>query len=369
MEHQEHNPEYLKSVLELPCPACGNQLAYSAAKQNIVCRHCGFSRTVDQANDMVQERCLREAAQQMKTYTPQTIDKKVVDCSRCGAQLMIEEDQVATRCNFCGSEKVNEKAQEINMIQPQGIIPFKISKRASRDKFKQWIAEGWFTPNKLKRLAQLGDIHGIYVPFWTYDAQTFAKWTGEAGFYYYETEYDTDEEGNTVTREVQKTRWEYRSGSFKHFFDDVLVIASKGVPHALISSLQPFALSEVINYSNELMVGWESEIYSVDVLTGYRQAEQMMDTRLVSMAERKIDGDTHRNIRVDAEKWDQTFKHILLPVWLCTYQYNNKTYQFALNGQTGRIVGSKPSSPYKVAFAIFLVLLVIGGIIFLVTRS
>lgn len=366
MESPEHSPEYLESILELPCPSCGNQLAYSAKKQAIACTHCGFSRPVDQANDMVEEKCLEKAIEQMQNYTPQTIHKKVVDCTRCGAQLMMEEDQVATRCNFCGSEKVNESAQQKNMLQPQGIIPFKIHQQEANDKFKTWIAKGWFTPNKLQRLAEVGDIHGIYVPFWTYDAQTFAKWSGQAGYYYYETEYYTDAEGDTASRQVQKTRWENRSGSFKHFFDDVLIVASKGLPRQTITPIFPFELDQVVNYSNELMVGWETEIYSVDVLEGYKLAEQKIDLHLNIMAESAIGGDTFRHLRVNSEKWDQTFKHLILPVWLCTYQYNNKSYQFAVNGQTGKIHGKKPTSWVKVTFVVLLALLLIAAIVLFV---
>ena len=295
MEPQEHSPEYIASILELPCPSCGNQLAFSAKKQAIACSHCGFERPVDKANDLVEEKCLQEAANQMATYTPQTVAKKVIDCSRCGAQLMIDEREVATRCNFCGSEKVNETALEKNMLQPQGMIPFKVTKREADEKFRAWIAKGWFTPNKLKKLAQLGDVHGIYVPFWTYDAQTFSKWSGQAGFHYYVTVTSTDAEGNTVSSQEQRTRWENRSGSFNHFFDDLLVVASKGLPTELITPIFPYQLDQIINYTNDLMVGWESEIYSLDVLEGYKLAERQMEAVLYSIATSKVGGDTQRN--------------------------------------------------------------------------
>ena len=367
-QEYEHNPKYIESILELPCPSCGNQLSYSAKTGNIRCGHCGFSRTVDQASDMVEERSLRHAAEQMQTYTPQAVEKKVIDCGSCGAQLMLAEDQVATRCNFCGSEKVNETAQQKNMIQPQGIIPFQIPKRVASDKFREWIAKGWFKPNKLQRLADLEDIHGIYVPFWTYDAKTFTRWSGEAGHYYYETEYHTNAEGEQEEEKVKKIRWEHHSGSFDHFFDDVLIVASKGLPHKMITPIYPYELDKVINYSNELMVGWESEIYSLDVMEGYKIAEEQMDAWLHSEVEDRIGGDEQRHIQLNTEKWNQTFKHVLLPVWLCSYIYNDKTYQFAINGQTGKISGQKPTSWVKVVFAILVVIAVIAGIVYLTKR-
>lgn len=369
MDDFEHNQQYLESVLEVPCPSCGHQLSYSAQKQLIDCDHCGFEKPIDQANDMVEERCLTEAAAAMQTYTPKSVSKKVLDCQSCGAQLMVEDNIIATRCNFCGSEKINETATQKNMIQPQGIIPFVIDKRKATEEFRAWIKKGWFHPNKLKKLAQLGDVHGIYVPFWTYDAKTFAKWSGEAGFYYYVTESYYDADGEHQTRQVQKTRWEYRNGSFEHFFDDLLIVASKGMPQRIIIPIFPYNLDKVINYSNELMVGWESEIYSINVLDGYAVAEGQMDARLRDMASTKLGGDTQRGLSVQSEKWDQTFKHIMLPVWMCSYIYNNKTYQFAVNGQTGKINGTKPTSWVKVTFFVLFILAIIGGIVFIVMQN
>ncbi len=362
MEEFEQNPEYLASVLQLPCPSCGGELSYSASKQVINCNHCGFVKPFEQANDMVQEQSLENAAKAMQQFSPKSIQKKVIDCGACGAQIMIQDDEVSVRCNFCGSEKVNEKAMDKNLIQPQGIIPFVVDKQRAKDKFSEWIKKGWFKPNKLKVLAALGDVHGIYVPFWTYDANTHSNWTGEAGFYYYITESYTDSEGNSKTRQVKKTRWEYRRGSFDKFFDDLLIVASKGLPHKVITPIYPYELEKVVNFNNDLLVGWEAEIYSLDVLEGYGIADQQMDVEIRNIAKSKLGGDTQRGLRVNSQKWGQTFKHIVLPVWLCSYQYNDKTYQFAVNGQTGKINGNKPTSWVKVGFLVLFIILLIGGI-------
>ena len=240
MDEFQPREDFLDSVLQLPCPNCGSQLSYTAEKQQIDCDHCGFVKPIDEASDMVEEQSLKNAVRNMATFRPQAISKKVIDCSSCGAQLMIQDDVVATRCNFCGSEKVNETALDKNLIQPQGIIPFKIPKHEAESKFRAWIQKGWFQPNKLKRLAELGDVHGIYVPFWTYDAKTWTQWSGEAGYYYYETETYTDGDGETQTREVKKTRWERKRGEFDNFFDDELNVASKGLQHKVISPIYPY---------------------------------------------------------------------------------------------------------------------------------
>lgn len=369
MEENQFNQDYLEQVLQLPCPTCGGELGYTATKQVINCGHCGYIKPFSQANDLVVEQCLERASQQMAHFTAKAINKKVIDCQGCGSQIMIEDDKVSVRCNFCGSKKVNETAIDKNLIQPQGILPFKIDKKVASQKFKDWIKTGWFRPNKLKELAALGDVHGIYVPFWTYDAETQTYWSGEAGYYYYETETYTDSNGEQKTKQVRHTRWQYGSGNFQHFFDDILIVASKGLPDSVIQQIYPFQLDEVVNYSNALVVGWEAEIYSLDVLEGYKIAEKEMDRTLDDMASSRLGGDTQRGLSTDIRKWDQTFKHIILPIWICSYKYKEKTYQFAVNGQTGKIEGNKPFSAVKIFFFVLFLIIVIGVIVYFVSES
>lgn len=357
-----------EKITQLACPTCGGQLTYSAEKKKISCGHCGYSEDVTKANDMIKEQSLQSAYNQMRSFTPASVQKKVVECQSCRSQLMIDEKDVSVRCNFCGSEKVNEASFTKNLIQPQGIIPFVITKKDSVEKFRKWIKEGWFRPNALKRLAQLGDLHGIYVPFWTFDAETNSNWSGEAGFYYYETE-SYYENGEHKTRQVRRTRWEWRSGSFSKDFDDVLIVASKGLPRNIIEKIYPFRLNEATNYDPKVMVGWEAEIYSVEVNDGYKMAEDVMDNEIRAIARRELGGDTQRGLSVSTDKWGQTFKHLILPVWLCTYRYNNKSYQFAVNGQTGKINGEKPFSWVKITLFILFLIAIGVGIYFLVNMS
>ncbi len=364
----DNNKDVHKSIVKLPCPTCGSQLSYSADKQLIDCNHCGFSREFDKSNDLIVELSLNLSESLKEKYIPKDNNKKIIDCQGCGSQLMIDEAEVSVRCNFCGSEKVNEKAFDQNLIKPQGIIPFKISKKDARLKFKDWIKKGWFHPNKLKQLAAIGDIHGIYVPFWTYDAQTYTEWSGDAGYYYYETK-SVYRNGKWESKQVRKVRWQSRRGSFNQFFNDILIVASKGLPENIINKIYPFRLDELINHDPELIVGWEAEIYSLNVQEAYQKAENIMLSSLRDRASRDLGGDTQRGLSVNADFYNQTFKHVILPVWLCTYQYNGKPYQFAVNGQTGKINGQKPISAIKVAILVIFILVVILTLAIIVSNN
>ncbi len=361
MEIKEEG-KYLRDVVALPCPSCGSQLNYSAEKKKINCNHCGYLEDVNPANDMVVEQKLNEFLECSEAFNPQQIDKSVYHCDNCGSNIMVEPERVKLRCGFCGSDRVNLEAFEHRYHQPIGIIPFYESLDAAQSAFKKWIQKGIFHPNKLKKSATIENLHGVYLPFWTYDAETFSSWSGEAGYHYHET-HRVRVNGRMQTQQVQKTRWEYRNGKLQHFFDDILVAASNGIEQSMVERILPFRLEEVVNFDPRLMIGWEAEVYDMEVNTGYEKADKIMDYKIRHMCSAQLGGDTQRNLNIQSQKSDQTFKHIILPLWVCSYIYRDKVYRFLINGQTGRVYGQKPLSWFKIGFCILLFILFIAAII------
>ncbi len=356
----------IEKAYRYPCPSCGGKLNYSAEKQKVACGYCGYAEDYSRANDKLVEHPLEEAIEKAPKEIVEHIGKKVFDCQSCGSKFMVESDKVKVTCGFCGSDNVNLEAFDHQYIQPAGIIPFLVSRKEAEEGFKKWIKKGWFHPSKLKRLAIMDDLHGIYIPFWTYDAQTDSEWSGEAGFHYYETKR-VHVNGQWQTQQVQKTRWEFRSGSLRHFFDDILVVASHGLEQRHINKIFPYKLQEVVNYNPKLMLGWEGEIYDIEVDEGYARADQIMDRRLRDLCSIQLGGDTQRGLHVESQKYLKTFKHIILPLWISSYRYRNKIYHFTINGQTGKVGGRKPTSPFKVAFAILMCVAFVFGMVFLAT--
>lgn len=351
--------DYIEDALHLPCPSCGSHLHYSAAEQKIVCDYCGYKEEIDQSTDKIVEQSLAEAADKLSNYNPAKAGKKVFDCQNCGAKFMVESDRPTINCGFCGSRNINLDAYQHQYIQPVGIIPFYISREEAEKKFTAWLAKGWFHPSKLKRLANPEFFHGIYIPFWTYDAQTESVWRGDAGFYYYE-EQQVMRDGKMEIQRVQKVRWKHRSGHLSHFFDDILVVASGGIDKNLFQKVRPYQLDELVNFDPKLTIGWESEIYDLEVDHGYAEADAAMDSRIRQMCSAQLGGDTQRNLRISSTKMNQTFKHIVLPLWICSYVYGNKTYHFLINGQSGKVNGEKPLSWPKIILLVLAVTFIIG---------
>jgi DNA-directed RNA polymerase subunit RPC12/RpoP len=356
------NKQIVEEVLDVDCPSCGSKLSYAAEKQKILCQHCGYQEDYKRSNDKIIEIPLKNSLEELQTYSPRSEDKKVYDCKSCSAKFTLDADKTRIICAFCGSENINLEAFDQRYIQPAGIIPFHISRKAAEEAFSTWIKKGWFHPNKLKELAKIYGLHGVYIPFWTYDAKANAQWKGEAGTYYYET-VRVKVGDQWQTKQVQKVRWQWRSGSFQHFFDDIVVSASANLKQDFLERILPYRLEETVNFDPRLMVGWESEIYNVELDKGYETAEVIMDRHLYNMASHSLGGDTQRNLSVQSQKFDQTFKHLIMPVWLASYTYNDKIYRFVINGQTGKVHGKKPYSWIKITFAVLLLILIILAVI------
>src|SRR6185503_15926286 len=197
---------------------------------------------------------------------------------------------------------------------------------------RKWYGGRFWAPNKLKTKAMTDQVHGLYIPYWTFDAQVHATWTAESGDYYYETESYTDANGKRQTRQVRKVRWYPSSGSLDHFFNDELVSASRGVDAGMLRQVEPFPTNELTPYKAGFLSGWVVERYQIDLIAAAQTARDQMEAEMERLCGSKVPGDTYRNLQVDTDYSGQTFKHILVPIWLLTYHYGARNFQVLING-------------------------------------
>jgi DNA-directed RNA polymerase subunit RPC12/RpoP len=364
MSDWENSGKIIEKILDIDCPSCGSRLHYSADHKMLSCDHCGYKEDFNKDNDHIVEIKLDQALSGLGYYIPENEDRKIYDCKGCSAKFSLDSSQTRVICAFCGSENVNLEAYDHKYVRPSGILPFQVSKKKAEEEFKNWIKRGWFHPKKLKKLAEIDSLHGVYIPFWTFDAQTKNQWSGEAGYYYYET-VRVQINGQWQTKQVQKVRWVAKSGSFDHFFDDVVVSASHNLEQSFLNRILPFNLKELVNFDGRLMVSWESEIYSVELNEGWTKGEALMDSQLRMMAMQALGGDTQRGLVLRSQKDAQTYKHIILPIWLASYRFTNKIFRFVINGQTGKVYGQKPIAWWKIILLVMVFVAIIAGIYFL----
>lgn len=360
------------STLELlnkqfPCPGCGSTLEFNPKLGRLSCPYCGREEDVPESDQQVIERSFDEFVNADQTQIAVlSSTAQEVDCPGCKARLTFEPPDVAGSCPFCNTHIVAQPHSASPVITPEALLPFSITQREARSRVQRWLGSRWFAPNGLKRLAQQETIQGVYLPFWTYDSQTNSHYSGERGTHYYKTETYTERnsEGKleTKTRQVRHTRWQPVSGYVSRNFDDVLIPAAETIALQRLESLEPWDLSRLVPYQSSYLAGFKAQRYQVDLSRGLESAKQKMAGVIRSDVVRDIGGDEQRVHSISTTHHNVTFKHILLPVWISAYRFNNKRYQVIVNAQTGEVLGDRPFSFAKIAAAVVAATLLMLGL-------
>jgi len=353
------------------CESCGAEQKYDAATKKLRCDFCGAVRDVPKGQGAIVEHDLFAGIEALP-HGLGVDDTKVARCKECGAQVHFNGAKTATSCAFCGSASILVQEENRKLLRPESLVPFAIEKKRANEEFARWIKKLWFRPSDLKRLATVQELGGIYVPFWTYDAEVASSWTADAGYYYYVTEeYEVVENGETVvkTREIRHTRWESAWGQRADDFDDVLVCASVGLPAGLAASLQTFDTRSLVPYTPGYLAGWSAEEYAVDLQAGFELAKIGMDAEQVRRCGQDVPGDTQRGLDVRSQYSALTFKHVLLPIWIAAYRYRGEIYRFLVNGQTGEVQGKAPYSWIKITLFALAVAAVLAIAILFATKG
>jgi hypothetical protein len=279
-----------------------------------------------------------------------------------------DPDVHAAECPFCATPVVTGTGTHRH-IKPAGVLPFALAESAARDAMSDWLGSLWFAPNGLQDYARKGrKLQGIYVPYWTFDADTTTEYRGQRGTVYYET-ITVVRDGKTVRQKVPRTRWQGVSGRVRRFFDDVLVLASRSLPARYTNALSPWDLSALTPYTPEFLAGFRAEGYTVTLEEGFEDAKVQMDAVINRDIRFDIGGDKQRIDDARTQMRNVTFKHVLLPVWLAAYKYRDKSYRFVVNGQTGRVQGERPYSAWKIAAAVLVGLVVAVAVGYAVALS
>jgi len=353
-----------------PCEQCGADYRFAPSQGLLVCDHCGHEAGINNVTNQVHAIAELDFIKALKEQLPaaEVIEARSVQCPNCAASFEFDADIHAAQCPFCATPVVTDTGI-IRQIKPKGLLPFSIDQRSAKGALGDWLGALWFAPNGVRQYARKGrKLQGIYVPYWTYDADTKSRYSGQRGTVYYETR-TVQRDGKSVRQRVQKIRWRSVTGRVARFFDDVLVLASSSLPKRFTDALGPWDLSELEPYHPEYLAGFRAEGYTVELEQGFSEARAIMDRTIARDVKFNIGGDRQRISNVDTEIKDVTFKHILLPVWLAAYKYRGKTYRFVINGRTGRVQGQRPYSAIKIAMAIIVVAVLAGAIGYLIATQ
>lgn len=359
------------SVVSYKCPNCGGELVFDPETQKLKCEYCLSDFDKEEVEKLTKENThntpgkeLVEDSSDSVYYDVPNGGANLYTCPSCGAEIITEPTTSATTCWYCHNPVVFTK-QLANEFKPSMVIPFKKSKEQALETFKTWCKKKKFLPDDFCSPRQFENITGLYVPYWLADCETngYLSGTGKkvkswrSGDYRY-----TQTDIYSINRAAEM--------SFKYLPHD----ASKKADDKVMESIAPFDYSDLEDFSYSYLSGFISEKYDVSKDEVYPLIKQRVEAAVASELRSSVSGYASTSYATQNVQINRTrFHYVLMPVWMLTYQYEGKTYLYAMNGQTGKTYGAMPIAQKKVnlfAMLIFIIafciilftLLYIGGV-------
>lgn len=347
-------------VIQYKCPACGSDLAYDIEKDAMACPHCKTVFELDQlpeidvpegeTDDEITDEPIDGLQVPDETdysykdnaaHEPQMFDERAVEffCQNCGAVIVSDENTAATWCHYCDAPVVL-KERLSGQMAPTYVIPFRVTKEEAQKAFENWSKKGLFTPKKFRDAKKLKSVQGIYVPFWLYDVSS---------------------EGTTnarATKVRRYTRGDYIYTETRHFnvfrrarmnYIRVPADASEKMNDNIMNLLEPYHYNELQVFQTPFLAGFYADKYSYKAEDMYGRVRERIDGFVKQYIRGTINGYT--TVHYQSEVVNSEMKHAdytMLPVWIFCYDYNDAEHMFAMNGQTGKIVGTLPVDKKRV---------------------
>ncbi len=325
------------SSTKIKCPGCGTSIdiKFDPATATLTCPFCGLSSQLPapQKDAVAEELDFNSAIQRASVDWGKY--KKLIVCSNCGGQSVYDSEQVTGACPFCGSTSVAPAAEIDQIMVPNAVIPFSVSRNQTQDLFVNYAKKKTLVNKKVLN-CKLENLVGIYVPYWTFDAYT-------ASFYY-------------AYRDLGQAGYDHVNGNWYQNIDDISVFASARLRHPFISKVQKFDFAKAIPYSPEYLAGIPAERYTLGLNDGWEIAKTQI-TKILKKAVHRF----NRHLRVDdivTSYYDVKFRYVLAPIYLATYRFGKLTFPVAINGQTGDIYCDVPTHLQKLIILAIIGLLV-----------
>ena len=353
-------------VNEYKCSNCGGPLRFDPASQMLVCDNCGSVFQPDEIEAQYLEHSLEAAAidttslslNDLQWSAEEAAHMRAYTCPRCGAQIICDEHTAATSCPYCGNPTV-VPAQFAGSLRPDYIIPFKYTKEQAINQLREFYKDKPFLPNEFKDRNHLEEIKGVYVPFWLFSGRADT-----------DLAFTATRSHTTTTKDEYITTTEHyrilRQGSVD--FDYVPADASTKMADDFMDAIEPFDFDDMVPFQMSYLPGYLADKYDVEAQDDEVRAFSRMSNSAVSTISSTVSGYStvlpeRQNVRVRRKATDYAF----LPVWMLATRWNGRPYLFAVNGQTGKMVGDDlPVDNGKVFKRFLLITLILEIIIFAV---
>jgi predicted RNA-binding Zn-ribbon protein involved in translation (DUF1610 family) len=261
------------------------------------------------------------------------------ECTGCGATLTWELEVQGLKCAFCGRAEL-EQHEIVSVPAPRLIVPFQIDQTRAWTTFRNWLGRGFYRPGDLLLESKVTEMRGVYLPYWAFSVECHLYWTADSNF----------------TPPGAKAEWTPQFGEHITRYTHRLIPASGALTSYEIGKLGDWSVDKAVPYAPELLRDTPAEAFSLTRKRARALAFQGFEQQVKADCTPQVPGTRRRNLKVNplytgAEAWP-----VLVPVWILAYEYRKHRYRFLINGQTGKIEGTAPVSPWKV-------LGVVGGVV------
>ena len=351
------------SSINFTCPSCGAPMVFSPATGKLKCEFCGTQEEIEKRLVEIKEYDFKSAISKLSHQTEKHIDKIIV-CNKCGASFTLTPYSVSSNCPYCGTPAITDFVRE---IVPKSIIPFQITRKEAKERFRRWVGSLWFAPSAFTKYFK-GDkeLKGYYLPYWTYDSDTLTQYQGMRGDTYYVTvTRSVVRNGRQERIQVQEPRinWTPVSGVVRLTFDDITVGANKTLSRTIIDSVGPWNTESLKPFDEKYLSGFLAEEYTIGLDNGFEFAKAKMRSSIEHAVRRSIGGDQQQVHSLSTDYRNITYKSVLFPLWTASFKWKDKIYYYAINAQNGRISGERPYSIAKIVMAAgFVVLLIVAAV-------
>lgn len=334
----------MPTISEQKCPCCGGGVQFDAGAQKLKCPFC---ETEFEINQLQQEQAedsesINWSAQDNQWSTGETDDMNIYSCQSCGGEIIADSTTGASKCPYCDNPVVM-KGQFSGALRPDLVIPFKLDKKAAKEAFKKHLSDKKFVPKSFLSDNRIDEIKGVYVPHWLFTCDTFAN----ANFKAVKEKVWSDNNYNYKETSYYDV---YRSGNIS--FDNIPVDGSTKMPDDLMESVEPFDLSQAVDFNTAYLAGYLADKYDVTVEQSMNRANERIRVSAGDALEETVKGYNFIDSRVvNMNITNGFYKYALYPVWILNTSWNGNKYTFAMNGQSGKFVGNLPTDKKAVAIA------------------
>ena len=353
---------------EYQCPSCGGALAFDIGLQTLKCPFCenvfdvkDFAIADDPADN---EQSVPKRAHADEWTQEEQNGLSTYVCQSCAGEIIADTTTGATSCPYCNNPVVI-KGHFSGSLRPDSIIPFKFTKEQAIAALKKHYKKRPLLPKTFSDTNKLNEIKGIYVPFWLYSGKADAdiEYNGKKVRKWSDSSYNYTEE--SVFRAS-------RAGTVQ--YSNIPVDASSKMQNDMMDSIEPFNLSEAVSFNTAYMAGYLADKFDEDESVCFDRANTRVKNSAKDVFAKTVVGYTSVSaVQTSVQFSDVATSYTLLPVWLLNTTWDNTQYTFAMNGQTGRLVGELPIDKKKsrllffgitaALFAATIIVYIIGGLL------